>query len=89
VIASVATARHYRQHGESDGIETAVWPWLATPVLMTAGGGVASVTGFRHHSLFLNSTGSFLVITLFFLGFAALTRSGLLLVDTLLMGVWP
>lgn len=87
VVASVATARHYRQRGESDGIVTSVWPWLATSVLMTVGGGVATVTGFRHHSHFLDSTGPFLVVTFFFLCFSALTRSRLLLVDALLMGV--
>jgi hypothetical protein len=87
VVASIATARHYRHRGESDGIETSVWPWLATSVLMTVGGGVASVTGFRHHSLFLNSTGPFLVVTFFFLCFSAVARSRLLLIDTLLMGV--
>jgi hypothetical protein len=85
LIASVATARHYRRRGERDGIETSVWPWLATSILMTVGGGVASVTGFRHHSLFLDSTGPFLVVTFFFLCFSALARSRLLLIDTLLM----
>lgn len=85
VLASLVTARHYRRSGESDGIETSVWPWLATSILMTVGGGVASVTGFRHHSLFLNSTGPFLVVTFFFLSFTAITRSRLLLTDTALM----
>jgi hypothetical protein len=85
IAASFATARHYKRRGESDGIETSVWPWLATSIAMTIGGGVASVAGFNHHSLFLDSTGPFLVVTGFFLAFALLTRSTLLLADALTM----
>ncbi len=85
VIASFATARHYRRRGESDGIETSLWPWLLTSIVMTIGGGVASVTGFREHSLFLDSTGPFLVVTFFFLCFSAIARSLLLLTNALAM----
>jgi hypothetical protein len=85
IAASFVTARHYRRQGQSDGIETSAWPWLATSIAMTIGGGIASVTGFRHHSLFLNSTGPFLVVTAFFLAFSAITRSKLLLVDASIM----
>lgn len=85
ISASFLTARHYRRRGDSDGIETAVWPWLATSIAMTVGGGVASVTGFRLHSLFLNSTGPFLVVTAFFLAFSAIARSTFLLIDALIM----
>lgn len=85
LIASFATPRHYRRSGQSDGIETSAWPWLATSIAMTIGGGVASVSGFRLHSLFLDSTGPFLVVTSFFLAFSLIARSSLLLVVTLTM----
>lgn len=84
-IGSILTARHYRRRGDADGLETRVVPWLATSILMTVGGGVASVTGFQIGSVFLNTAGPFLVVASFFLAFAIIARSRLLVVDAFIM----
>ncbi len=87
VTGSLLTARHYRRNGESEGIETSPWPWLATSVAMTVSGTIASRTGFELHSTFINSTGPFLAVACFFLGFSLIARSALLFADSLIMAV--
>jgi hypothetical protein len=79
VLGSVATVRHYRQRVDADGVETSLWPWLATSILMTIGGGVASRAGFQMHSQALDTIGPFLVVSAFVLGFGLWTRSPLLI----------
>jgi hypothetical protein len=85
VAGSLVTARHYRRNGESDGIETSPWPWLATSVAMTASGAVASRAGFELHSTFINSSGPFLAVAGFFLAYSVIARSAFLFVDSLVM----
>jgi hypothetical protein len=84
-IGSVLTARHYRRRGDADGLVTKVAPWLATSILMTVGGGVASFTGFVIGSTFLDTAGPFLVVASFFFAFAVLARSRLLVFDAFAM----
>jgi hypothetical protein len=52
---------------------------------MTVGGGVASFTGFSIGSEFLDTAGPFLVVASFFLAFALIVHSRLLLVDAFAM----
>jgi hypothetical protein len=81
IIASILTARHYCSRGRKGGVETSVLPWLITSILMTVGGGVASLTGFIIGSEFLDTAGPFLVVAAFFLVFSAVIQSRILLVD--------
>lgn len=85
IAGSFITARHYKRNGESDGIETSAWPWLATSVAMTLSGAIASRTGFALHSTFINSSGPFLAVACFFLAYALIARSAFLFVDSLIM----
>jgi hypothetical protein len=85
VTGSFITARHYKRSGESEGIETSPWPWLATSVAMTLSGAIASRTGFELHSTFINSSGPFLAVAFFFLAYSLIARSAFLFVDSLIM----
>lgn len=85
VLGSFVTARHYKRRGESDGIETSPWPWVATSVAMTLCGAIASRTGFELHSTFINSSGPFLAVACFFLAYSLVARSAFLFVDSLIM----
>jgi hypothetical protein len=84
-VGSVLTARHYRHRSDVEGVQTRVVPWLATSIVMTVSGGVASVTGFSIGSEFLDTAGPFLVVASFFLAFAIIVHSRLLLVDAFAM----
>jgi hypothetical protein len=84
-IGSILTARHYRLRGDVEGVHTRVFPWLLTSIVMTVGGGVASFTGFIIGSEFLDTAGPFLVIASFFLAFALIVHSRLLLTDAFTM----
>src|SRR5579884_105204 len=86
-IGSILTARHYRLRGDVEGVHTRVLPWLLTSIVMTVGGGVTSFTGFIIGSEFLDTAGPFLVVASFFLAFALIVHSRLLLADACAMVV--